>query len=52
MKKEELGKENITKEFTIRELFEQAKQDESWEKDPQKRAAYADNFFFYLKMFL
>jgi len=52
MKQEELGKENITNEFTLDEIFAQAKQDESWEKDPQKRAVYADNFLFYARSFL
>ena len=52
MKREELGKENITEEFTILELFQQAMQDESWEKDPKKRVAYAENFLFYMKSFL
>ena len=52
MKKEELGKENITHEFTIDELFQQAKQDESWEKDAQKRAVYTDSFLFYSRTFL
>jgi hypothetical protein len=52
MEKIELGKENITNEFMLAELFEQAAQDESWEDDPQKRVIYSDNFFFYIKSFL
>ena len=52
MKAPELGKENLTDEFTIYELIQQAILDDSWEEDPQKRALYAENFFYYIKSFL
>ena len=52
MKKEELGKEGVTEEFTVLELLQQAKEDASWEADPQKRKDYADSFLFYIKSFL
>ncbi len=48
----ELGKENITQEFTIMDLVQQAMGDESWESDPQQRAACAMGFYGYVTRFL
>jgi len=51
-KDNELGKESLSQEFTVAELIQEAKKDESWEPDPQKRAVYADGFYRYMRTFL
>ena len=48
----ELGKENVTQEFTIMDLVQQAIEDESWESDPQQRSACALGFYMYASRFL
>lgn len=48
----ELGKENITQEFTFMDLVQRAMADESWESDPQQRAICAMGFYVYATIFL
>lgn len=48
----ELGKENVNQEFTVMDLVQQAMADESWESDPEQRAATAMGFYGYATRFL
>ena len=48
----ELGKENITQEFTLKDLIQQAIEDDSWEPDAAQRKACAMGLFFNITRYL
>ena len=38
-------KKDYSQDYTIRELFEQLKEDESWESDPMQRMMIAEGLY-------